>query len=104
MAARGGGAMKNKKDSQTLPLPLPGVWMRWSDAQPEPGEWVLTIFKYGDEYGNPVIACPIRDNGSHLINGESIYIAPVAYWMQIPPAPHARAWFFDSSLNKTVTR
>jgi hypothetical protein len=48
-------------------------------GMPAPGQRVYAKFEYPDR---PVLATPIHADGSHLIDGQSIYL-PVQWWMAL---------------------
>lgn len=62
-------------------------WINASEAMPAPGEKVLRYYEgaLGQPIG-PVLSTPIHADGTHLINGESIYCKTL-WWMPIPTLP-----------------
>lgn len=58
-------------------------WPKGDKNIPAPGQRVLAFFP---GIAEPIIATPVHADGSHLINGESIY-SKVICWHPIPAAP-----------------
>jgi len=61
-------------------------WTSWIDGSIPPSPGQRTLHYYRGENGEPagpVIGTPVHANGSHTIDGHSIY-SPLVRWMPLP--------------------
>jgi hypothetical protein len=64
-----------------------GKWMcPETDGMPAPGQRVLMYYRGDAGPVGPVLCTPIHADGSHLIDGKSIY-APIVCWHPVPDGP-----------------
>ena len=62
------------------------VWPNEGRDMPAPGQRVLMYYQGDNGPTGPTLATPIHADGSHLIDGESIY-APIICWHALPDGP-----------------
>lgn len=62
------------------------VWPNEGRDMPAPGQRVLMYYQGDNGPAGPVLCTPIHTDGSHLIEGKSIY-APIICWHPVPAGP-----------------
>ncbi len=79
----------NTRHSPTLETTIDWYYPKNADdveKMPSPGQRVLMYYQGDNGPTGPTLATPIHADGSHLIDGESIY-APIICWHALPDGP-----------------